>query len=249
MTKILTAKWFLAVAAAVAFGIPMILMVMLREPVEQAPAAAGTNAVGTATNGVSESAPGEKPTSEEHAASEESAKPPVATLTPATTFSGVVTEPGSLRFDAPDVRTMVEELRRERGALLAKAHELDELAKRLAAEKAEIGAITSEVLRAKALLMSELTNQMNLRDKTEEDRLKDLAKVYTNMPPHGAVQILNGMAEDDVAKILVFMDFKEQALILENFATNKLTAETGKATMISEKIRKLGEKPKLPGTK
>jgi flagellar motility protein MotE (MotC chaperone) len=253
MTKLLTNKWFAAVIGVVAFAITMAVMMIFQKPAPQTTAhGAGTNAVSTATNGVTEAAAaGETHGETAHGAAEDTHK--ASTPTPAATaaFSGAVGEPGSLSFNNPDVKTLRDELRRERAALLAKEHQLQEFARFLAQQKQEIGVLTQKVLEAKAAMMKELTNQMTIRYTNEEARVKGLAQVYavTNMPPASAVQILNGMEVDDVARVLFFMPYKDQAAILENFATNSLTKDTGKATDISQRIRKLGEMPKLQATK
>lgn len=253
MTKLLTNKWFAAVIGVVAFAITMAVVVIFQKPEPKPGAAhpADTNAVSNATNGVAEAASGEKPAATDHAAGEETAKTAAPAPPTTTAFSGAVGEPGSLSFNNPDVKTLRDELRRERASLLAKEHQLNEFARLLAQQKQEIGVLTQRVLEAKAAMIKELTNQMTIRMTNEESRIKGLAQIYsgTNMPPSSATQILNGMEVDDVARILYFMPFKDQAAILENFATNSLTKETGKATEISQKIRKLGEMPKLSGTK
>jgi flagellar motility protein MotE (MotC chaperone) len=237
------------------FAITMTVMMILQKPPET-PAAAthgsDTNAVAHATNDVAEAAAGEKPAGAEHAAGhEESPKPPAPAASGSTAFSGVIGEPGSLSFNNPDVKALRDELRRERAALLAKEQRLMEFDRLLKQQIQEFSSMTSEVAKAKAAIMADLTNQMTLRMTTEDARIKGLAQVYagTNMPPSSAVQILNGMEIDDVARILYFMPYKDQAAILENFATNKLTIESSKATDVSQKIRKLSELPKLPSTK
>lgn len=238
----------------VAFAITMVLMVFFQKPAETAAAngehGQGTNAVSNGTNAVAEGAPATGTNAPmEHAAPEEAPKPSGTPSIPTSAFTGVVGEPGTHSFNNPDIKALWQELQREKGALLLKENQLKELARQVALEKAEIASSTQWVLNAKAAIMSDLTNQMTIRDKGEEARLKDLAKVYTNMPPSSAVQILNGMEVEDIARIMFFMDHVSQAGILENFATNKETSASLKATEISQKIRKLGDKPKLTGTK
>ncbi|MBM3839808.1 MAG: hypothetical protein FJ398_17920 [Verrucomicrobia bacterium] len=252
MTKLLTNKWFAAVIGVVAFAITMAVMLIFQKPETQPAARSGdTNAVSTATNAVTEAAAGESHGEKAPGAAEDSHKPSTPAPSATAAFSGAIGEPGALSFNNPDVKTLRDELRRERAALLAKEHQLQEFARFLAQQKQEIGVLTQKVLEAKAAMMKELTNQMTVRYTNEEARVRGLAQVYagTNMPPASAVQILNGMEVDDIARLLFFMAYKDQAAILENFATNSLTKDTGKATEISQKIRKLGEMPKLPGTK
>ena len=247
MTKILSSKWFFAVVAVIVFGATMVVLAMFQKPVEpsQSAGAQGANGVVNGTNGVAGSEPAEQPAHSEPAESHESPQPTAPATGTATAISGTFGEPGSVTFNNPDIRILVDELKQQKAALLAERGKLTELARRLALEKAEIASITQKVLEAKSAMMAELTNQMNIRDTTEDARLLSLSKVYTNMSAASAVQILHGMSVDDIAQILFFMAHTNQALILENFATNSVTRETGKATEISEKIRKLAEKPKL----
>ena len=111
-----------------------------------------------------------------------------------------------------------------------------------------LGTITQKFLQAKADLEHTLTNQLTMTETREQKQLRDLSVVYTNMPPASAVEILSSMDANDVARILQYMWPAQMASILENFATNKtvLSYEEGKATMISEKIRRLSEVPAIP---
>ena len=219
----LTNKWIQAVIGVVVFGITMAVMMMFQKPTETKASgdhAGGTNTVAHGTNEVADAASDEKPAASDHAAAEESPNPAAAAAGGTTAFSaGAFSEPGSLSFSNPDVKALRDELRRERSALLAKQHELNELGRQLAHQKQEFGSMTQAVLQAKAAMMAELTNQMTIRATTEETRIKGLAQIYagTNMPPSSSVQILNGMEIDDVARILFFMPYKDQAAILEPF--------------------------------
>ena len=246
MKKILASKWFFAVSAIVVFGATMAVLAIFQKPVEPAAAVAGgTNVVANGTNALAGSEHAEQPDSAEPTESHDAPQPSTPAASVPAAASGTFGEPGSVSFNNPDIKILVDELRQQKAALLAERGRLSELARRLALEKAEIAGITQKVLEAKSAMMAELTNQMNIQDTTENARLLSLSKVYTNMSAASAVQILHGMSVDDIAQILFFMAHTNQALILENFATNSVTRETGKATEISEKIRKLAEKPKL----
>ena len=247
MTKILSSKWFFAVVAVIVFGATMVVLAIFQKPVETTKqgGAEGTNVVANGTNAVAGSEHPDQPAPSEPTETHESTQPTAPATSTSTASSGTFGEPGSVSFNNPDIKILVDELKQQKAALLAERGKLTELARRLALEKAEIASITQKVLEAKSAMMAELTNQMNIRDTSEEARIRDLAKVYTNMSAASAVQILDGMSVDDVAQILFFMAHSNQAQILENFATNSVNRETGKATEISEKIRKLAERPKL----
>ena len=238
MKNILTSKWFALGVGMVGF---LVTMILLREPPQpEAPPEAGE------TEGSTNEEPAHVEL-EEHSPLQERPMPIVAPPRLVAPLSALeVGEPGSLQFNNPDVTELVAELKREKEELRKWEADLNELKQRLDLEKESISVITQEVLRAKAALELTLTAGLTLTDDTEQQQLRSLAGVYTNMPPASAAQILNGLESEDIARILVNMQPVEQAAILENFATNKilLNAE-GKATEISERLRKLTRKPQI----
>lgn len=240
MKKILTSKWFALGVGMVGFVLTILLVY---EPAEtKSPADPAESE--TSTN----EAPAHVEV-EEHSPLKALPIPIVAPPPAEPMLATQVGEPGSLRFNNPDIRELVDELLREKEKLLKWEANLNELQQRLALEKEFIGAITSEVLRAKAAMELSLTNGRTSIKDQEKRQLSDLAGVYTNMPPGSAVAILNGMEVDDIALILNNMGPVQKALILENFATNEVTKATGIATEISEKIRRLVREQEIPTKK
>lgn len=241
MNKILTSKWFAVVVALLAF---VATLLVLWKPASKAAAkpAKSTKATSENSNEAKDHAPPSKPSVLE----ETTAKPIVKSPTESTVLPNQVGDPGSLKFNNPEVNKLVEELLEEKRALQDRENRLNELARRLSAEKEAIGSITQEVLRARVEMERAMTNQLNLRTVNEETNLLHLARAYTNMPPSTAVLILNGMDVALVARILMQMGDRERASILENFATNKDLVAEAKATAISEKIRLFLAPPKQP---
>jgi flagellar motility protein MotE (MotC chaperone) len=238
MKKILTSKW-VALGVGMA-GFAATLLLYPSSKVVHSPAG-GTNVV-QGTNVAAHAA------TNDHASVEtipvQSVVAPLIQLA-----SSDVGEPGSRSFNNPDVNRLIEELKREKNVLMAKEKELEELRRRIALEKAEFGSMTQEVMQFKAALERTLTNQLTLIYRTETNKLQELANIYTNMPPQNAVAILNQMTVDDVAKILQFMPLRNQSSLLENFATNELVKPVGKATEISQRMRKVSAEIDLPQLK
>mgnify|MGYP001570937673 FL=1 len=235
MNKILTSKWFAAVIAGVAF---VATMLVLWKPTPKK--AAGQNAKSETDTGKKEESAPPKPSVLE----ETVAKPIVKSAPEGAAMLSQVGEPGSLKFTNPDINKLIEELLAEKRLLKDREFQLNELARRLAAEKAEIGSITQTFLNAKVEMERHLTNQLNLRSANEDTNLQHLARAYTNMPSSTAVLILDGMDVAQVARIMMQMGDANRASILENFATNKNLKTEGKATEISEKIRLFSAPPK-----
>lgn len=241
MKKILTSKWF-----ALGVGMVLFLVVLLLSsaPGEADSAAGAHEGEGETSTNELAAVEHEEVDSPLHKAEQPIVAPPPLTPLPITQ----VGDPGSLRFNNPDIQQLVDELQQERQKLRDWETELEELRKRLELDKMSLGTITQKFLQAKADLEHTLTNQLTMTETREQKQLRDLSVVYTNMPPASAVEILSSMDANDVARILQYMWPAQMASILENFATNKtlLSYEEGKATTISEKIRRLSEVPAIP---
>lgn len=135
-------------------------------------------------------------------------------------------------FTNPEVDSLVSELRKEKQALADRARQLDELAARIQAEKAELSAVTQNVHQ----LQRELDQTVLKVDEEEATNLKKLAKIYSSMSPDGAASILKQLDEATVVKMMTFMKESETAPILETLA--KIGDEESKqAAAISERLR------------
>jgi flagellar motility protein MotE (MotC chaperone) len=138
----------------------------------------------------------------------------------------------SWEFFNPEVERLVKELAQEKKALALREQQLNELATRLEAERAEITTVTQAVHR----LQQEFDRGV-LRIREEETaNLKKLAKVYATMTPEGAVTILRQMEDEQIVKFMVFMKDGETAPLLENFARQG-EAEAKRAAAIMERLR------------
>ncbi len=138
----------------------------------------------------------------------------------------------SWEFTNPEAEQMIEELRMEKRALDARQKQLDEAAKGLDAERAEMGKVTQSVRK-----MQKDFDQIVLRVQDEEvTNLKRLAKVYAAMAPETAATILAEMDDANIVKIMLFMKDADAAGVLENIA-KKGDTQAKRAAAISERLR------------
>jgi flagellar motility protein MotE (MotC chaperone) len=147
---------------------------------------------------------------------------------------------GPHTFNNPEVVKLLTELRLEKQALLVWEKELNELKRRLDVEMSELSFITQDMLQTKIGLEKLLRADQNHLRAEELNRLQNLARVYTNMPPANAVEIFKEIPLDEVAKIIHLMGERESAAILQ-------AAEPTRAAEISERIRRI-TRPTSPNT-
>jgi flagellar motility protein MotE (MotC chaperone) len=162
-------------------------------------------------------------------------------LTPARVFPNGVSQPtvdgantkgASWDFFNPEVDRLIDELGKEKKAVVTREEQLNELSTRLEAERAEINIVLQSMHR-----MQKDFDRTVVRVREEESlNLKKLAKLYASMSPEGAATIIKQMEDDQIVKFLVFMKEGESAPLLESFA--KLgDAEAKRAAAISERLR------------
>ena len=117
--------------------------------------------------------------------------------------------------------------------MAAREQQLNELATRLQAERAEINQVTQTVFR---LQLEFDRNALRVRE-DEAANLKKLAKIYSTMTPEGATMIIRQLEDEEIAKLLVIMKESEAAPLLENLAKLGET-EAKRAAALSERLRK-----------
>ncbi len=158
------------------------------------------------------------------------------TVAPASTATPTGYRPSSEAiawdFTNPEVEQMIDELRRERAQVKARAQELAELELRITTDRTELDTLIANVRKLQAEFDASI-----LRVQQEESaNLKKLAKVYANMEPANAIGILKELDDYSLVKILLFMKEQETAPILENLA--KLgPGDARRAAGLSESLR------------
>ena len=136
-------------------------------------------------------------------------------------------------FSNPEVDRLISELNKEKQAVAAREQQLNELATRLQAERAEINQVTQTVFR----LQQEFDRNVLRVREDEAANLKKLAKMYATMTPEGATTIVRQLEDEEIAKLLVIMKESEAAPLLENLARLG-EAEAKRAAALSERLRK-----------
>jgi flagellar motility protein MotE (MotC chaperone) len=138
----------------------------------------------------------------------------------------------SWEFSNPEADQLVTELKEEKQAVADREQQLNEMAARLEAERAEVSAVTQSV----RLLQNDFDKSV-IRVQTDETaNLKKLSKVYAEMDPQTAADVLGEMDDVALVKIMMFMKDGETAGILEALA-KKGQPQAHRAAMISDRLR------------
>ncbi len=140
----------------------------------------------------------------------------------------------SWEFNNPELDQLVADLRREREHLGEREKQLDELAARLQAEKAEISRATNAVLQ----LQRDFDQNVTKLKEEEQANLKKLAKLYNTMTPEGAVLVMKELPDDTLVKMFAIMKEAEIAPLLE--LLSKPTANDAKrVALLTDRYRLL----------
>ena len=145
---------------------------------------------------------------------------------------GANTKGPSWSFFNPELDQIIAELKSEKDAAVAKEKQLNELAARLRAERAEL----DEALKGIKKIQSQVDRDVFRIKEDETGNLKRLAKMYASMEPASAAKILRELDDVIVVKTLTLMKEPETALVLEAFS--KLgEAETKRAAALADNLR------------
>lgn len=151
-----------------------------------------------------------------------------------------VTEGPSWEFHNPEIERLIEELHKERKALAQRESQLQELAKRIQAEKQDLAQVTQRV----AILQKDFDETVVKVSAEESANLKKLAKVYGKMSSGGAATIFKEMADEQVVKQLLCMKENEVSAILEAMSKESPPAMMSKRTAaIANRLRLAGFEP------
>jgi flagellar motility protein MotE (MotC chaperone) len=138
----------------------------------------------------------------------------------------------SWEYTNPEVDLLVTELKKEKALVQQRQDELNELAARLEAERAEITIVTQTVAR----LQKEFDQNVVRVQEQEVANIKKLAKTYATMDASGATTIFKQMDDEQIVKIMMYMKESETAPILEGLARMSET-EAKRTAGISDRLR------------
>jgi flagellar motility protein MotE (MotC chaperone) len=140
----------------------------------------------------------------------------------------------SWNFRNPEFEQWVQELKQERDNVAQRAQQLQELQKRLDAERQEILTVTQTVHQ---LQMEFDRSVVRIKDQ-ELDNLKHQTKIVGAMSPEGAAAMLNEMPEDQSVGVLYMLKPDTASLILDTLSKMGKT-EAKRAAQLTERIKQV----------
>jgi flagellar motility protein MotE (MotC chaperone) len=135
-------------------------------------------------------------------------------------------------FADPEVDRLVEELNQEKLALAKQREQLDQLAKRLEVERAELNAVTQAVHQVRTEI-----DRTYLRVQGEEAKnLKRLAKMFATMQPETAVKVMDQLGDQEMVKLLALMKDDQVTPIFE-FIAGQGEEQAKRAAALAQQMR------------
>jgi len=138
----------------------------------------------------------------------------------------------SWEFSNPEADQLISQLREEQKAMEARQRKLDEWEQSLQARRMELNSVTQSVWQ----LQSDFDKAVVRVTEEETSNLKKLAKVYADMTPDTAANVMAQLDDVVIVKIMLFMKENETAAILETLAKQG-PAQAKRAAQISEHVR------------
>jgi flagellar motility protein MotE (MotC chaperone) len=138
----------------------------------------------------------------------------------------------SWEFTNPEADQLISQLRDEQKAMEARQRKLDEWEQSLQARRMELNSVTQSVWQ----LQSDFDKAVVRVTEEETSNLKKLAKVYADMTPDTAANVMAQLDDVVIVKIMLFMKENETAAILETLAKQG-PAQAKRAAQISEHVR------------
>ncbi|HZR19051.1 MAG TPA: hypothetical protein VFE51_17320 [Verrucomicrobiae bacterium] len=149
----------------------------------------------------------------------------------------------SWNFRNPELEQWVEEIKHEKEALAQRAQQLQELQKRLEAERQEILAVTQAVHQ----LQTDFDAHVVRLKSQEMDNLKRQVKIIASMSPEGAAAMLNEMPENQTVSVLYLLKADVASVILDTLSKMGKT-EAKRAAELTEKMRLVLPPPGTPAS-
>lgn len=140
----------------------------------------------------------------------------------------------SWEFNNPELDQLVADLKREREHLTEREKQLDELAARLQAEKAEISRATNAVVQ----LQRDFDQNVTRLKEEEQANLKKLAKLYTTMSAESAAVVMKELPDDTLVKLFAIMKEAEIAPLIE-LLSKPAVADAKRVALLTDRYRML----------
>lgn len=123
-------------------------------------------------------------------------------------------EPGSLRFDNPDVVNLLVQFRRRQEYIEDRERRLKELEDRLKLELQNLNLATQWLARTRLSQDQMLTTRLKYITEEEQGRLQEHARRLTSLNPAQAVAILTNFPPAEIAKTLMMVAPTNSATLL-----------------------------------
>lgn len=123
-------------------------------------------------------------------------------------------EPGSLRFDNPDVVNLLVQFRKRMEYIDGRERRLRELEERLKLEMQNLNVATQWIASTRITQDQLLTNRLRYIDQEEQARLQEHARRLVSLNPNQAVSILTNFTPVEIAKTLLVVGTTNSASLL-----------------------------------
>lgn len=139
-------------------------------------------------------------------------------------------------FEVAGIEDMRTELEAERALIEAERDELEALRLQVEQERAEMVSLREEI----DAMREAVRKEFNKIESSEEENLKRLARIYTEMKPAPIVKVFQDMNQELVVKIMAVMPPESAAGILEEMTKNEEDRHSiERAAAITDELRRL----------
>jgi len=140
----------------------------------------------------------------------------------------------SWKFHNPEYDQWVAELHQEKEAVALKEQQLQELQKRLEAERIELTSVTQTV----AQMQIEFDKNVIRFNTQKQDSMKRQAKLMTTLSPEAAVSLLGEMSDDDVVRLFFLMKTDQVTPLIE-LMSKAGASGTKRAATLTERLSRV----------
>ncbi len=156
-------------------------------------------------------------------------------------------EPGSLRFDNPDVVNLLVQFRRRMEYIADRERRLRELEERLKLEMQNLNVATQWIASTRLSQDQLLTSRLKYIDEEEQLRLQEHARRLVSLNPTQAVSILTNFTPNEIAKTLLVVGSTNSASLLAALVASGPEGPKN-AAEISKLMMRLTTRPAGSGT-